>query len=212
MNEDGDIINSEQFFGESMGDERNILYNLPPTELGYHLLHIAPGVLKNYISTGYIHPTAIIYPNVKIGNNFYIGAYSVIGGPPEHREYWDREYKGVVIGDNVRISNHVTIDAGTQRNTVIGDNSVILAHAHIGHDAILSDAITVSCGAKVGGECEIGEYTNIGLNASVHQRIKIPNNCMIGANAFIGKTLQMEPGNKYVGVPARYLGPNTKKQ
>ena len=25
----------------------------------------------------------------------YIGAYSVIGGPPEHREYWNGKYKGV---------------------------------------------------------------------------------------------------------------------
>jgi acyl-[acyl carrier protein]--UDP-N-acetylglucosamine O-acyltransferase len=27
----------------------------------------------------YIHPTAIIYPNVKIGKDVYIGAYCIIG-------------------------------------------------------------------------------------------------------------------------------------
>ena len=159
----------------------------------------------------FIHPTAIIYSNVKIGANVYIGAYCVIGGPPEHREYWNGEYWGVVLGDNVRISNHVTIDAGTERDTIIGSGSIILAHAHVGHDAIIEEGVTVSCGAKIGGECRIGEYTNIGLNASIHQRVAVPSGCMIGANAFVGKTTEMEPNSKYVGVPAKYLGPNIKR-
>lgn len=166
---------------------------------------------NEYTDSSYIHPTAIVYPNVKLGRNVYIGAYSVIGGPPEHREYWDKEYKGVIIGNNVRISNHVTIDAGCTNNTTIGVGSIILAHAHIGHDCSIGYKVTISCAALIGGYSSISNNCNIGLGAILHQYSVIPEGCMIGANAFIGKTLVMEPNSKYVGVPARYLSPNIKK-
>ena len=162
-------------------------------------------------SNVFIHPTAIVYPNVKIGKNLYIGAYSVIGGPPEHREYWNEEYSYVIIEDDVRISNHVTIDSGCTHPTRISKGSIILAHAHIGHDAYIGNYVTIACGAKIGGHCIIENKCNIGLNASIHQFKTIPTGCMIGANAFVGKTLIMEPNSKYVGVPARYLSPNIKK-
>lgn len=162
-------------------------------------------------TNNFIHPTAIIYPNVKIGNNVYIGAYSVIGGPPEHREFWDGEYKGVIIEDNVRISNHVTIDAGCTQNTYISKGCILLKGSHVGHDAFIGDNTTLSCNALVGGYSQISYGCNLGLGSVIHQNVVVPPGCMIGANAFVGKTTKTEPNNKYVGVPARYLGPNIKK-
>lgn len=159
----------------------------------------------------FIHHTAIIYPNVKLGKNIYIGCYSIIGGPPEHRDFWDKEYKSVVIGDNTRISNHVTIDAGTTQDTIIGKNCILLAHSHIGHDCMVSDNVTISCGALVGGHCVIEASCNLGLNSVIHQKITIPQGVMIGASAFVGKTLKMEPYRKYAGVPARDIGTNLIK-
>lgn len=159
----------------------------------------------------YIHPTAIVEDNVRIGKNVRIEAYSRIGGPPEHREYWDGDYMGVTIGDNVVISNHVTIDAGCTKHTEIGNGCILLKGAHCGHDSILEEGVTLSCYAIIGGYSVIKKGTNVGLGAICHQNVTVPENCMIGANSFIGKTTQMEPGNKYVGVPAKYLSPNIKK-
>jgi UDP-N-acetylglucosamine acyltransferase len=73
----------------------------------------------------YIHPTAIIYPNVKVGNNVYIGAYCIIGAPPEWKGH-EQDSKGVIIGDNVRNTGHVTIDSGAIEPTRIGDNCYIM--------------------------------------------------------------------------------------
>lgn len=64
----------------------------------------------------YIHPTAVIHPNAKIGANTSIGPYCVIG---EH----------VTIGDNCDLKSHVVIDG----HTTMGDNCRVFPFASLGH-------------------------------------------------------------------------------
>lgn len=154
-----------------------------------------------------IHPTVVIGPNVEMGDNNYIGPFCIIGFPAEHRGYWPTSGK-VVIGNNCIITGLVTIDAGTENTTVIGNDVMLMKHSHVGHDASIGNKVMISPGAKIGGHAVIGEGCNIGLNASIHQRQIIKEGCMIGANAFVSKTLVTEPYSKYAGVPARCIGKN----
>jgi UDP-N-acetylglucosamine acyltransferase len=154
----------------------------------------------------FIHPTAIIGDNVILGDNNYIGAYCIIGDPAEHKKYWDKEIGKVYIGDNNIITGLVTIDAGTKDITTIANNCFIMKHAHIGHDCIIQDNVTISCGAKIGGHSIIKAYSNIGLNAVLHQFTTIERGCMIGASAFI--KCATEEFSKYAGVPAKKIGTN----
>lgn len=156
-----------------------------------------------------IHPTAVIADNVTIEEDVYIGPLCVIGFPAEWKG--QTENKGVIIKRGTVLTGLVTVDAGVERPTVIGEGCFLMKHSHIGHDAIICDNVTISCGAKIGGDCIVMENTTIGLNAVIHQRVMIPHGCMIGASSFVGKTLDMEPFGKYVGVPARWLGQNIKK-
>ena len=153
-----------------------------------------------------IHPTAIIGDNVILGDNNYIGPYCIIGEPAEHKKYWNKEIGKVIIGDNNIITGLVTIDAGTEHPTIINNCCFIMKHAHIGHDCIIWDNVTISCGAKIGGHSIIHEYSNIGLNAVLHQFATILRGCMIGASAFFKGTT--EEFTKYAGVPARKIGDN----
>jgi UDP-N-acetylglucosamine acyltransferase len=154
----------------------------------------------------FIHPTAIIGDNVILGDNNYIGAYCIIGDLAEHKKYWLQPKGKVIIGNGNMITGLVTIDAGTEDITTIGDNCFIMKHAHIGHDCQIKDNVTISCGAKIGGHSIIKEYSNIGLNAVLHQFTIIEQGCMIGASAFIkGST---EEFSKYAGVPAKKIGKN----
>ena len=156
-----------------------------------------------------IHPTAIIYPNVKIGKGNTIGAYCIIGSPAEWK---GKEGEGnVIIGNNNVITGLVTIDSGVGNPTIIGDNCYIMKHCHIGHDAVICDNTTLSCGAKIGGHTIIAKDCNIGLNAVIHQKLIIPEGCMIGASSFVGKKSKLKPKHKYAGVPVRELGENIRK-
>ena len=155
----------------------------------------------------YIHPTAIIYPNVIIEPNVYIGAYCIIGAPAEWKGH-EEENGGVLIMEGSRLTGLVTVDAGTMRRTVIGSNCYLMKHSHVGHDVIVSSDSTISCGAKIGGHTIIEPRCNIGLNAVIHQKLDIPEGCMIGASAFVGKKSILKPFHKYAGVPVRELGEN----
>lgn len=180
----------------------------------------------------YIHPTAVIGSNVKMGKGNYIGPHCIIGFPAEHKSYWIKENLDytyylngkintipsyliktgeVIIGDNNVFTGLVTIDAGTEKPTTIGNNCWFLKHSHVGHDAEIGDEVTISCGAKVGGHCIIHSRSNIGLNATIHQWVRVPEGCMIGMNAAVTKKLEMFPFRKYAGVPAKDIGENQPK-
>jgi len=166
--------------------------------------------MTDYINAreNYIHPTALIGPNVKIGTGNHFGPYCIIGWPAEHKSFWGKKNGAVEIGDDNIFTGHITIDAGTEHPTTIGNGVWMLKHSHVGHDAVIGDKATISCGAKVGGHAIIGPGTNIGLNACIHQWVDVPAGCMIGMNAAVTKKLEMEPFRKYAGVPAKDIGSN----
>lgn len=160
-----------------------------------------------------IHKTAILFAGVVLGSNNYIGPYCIIGGPCESRKNWNPENPGKVIiwNDNI-FTGHVTIDAGMESATIINSGTFWMKHSHAGHDVVVGNGVTVSCGAKIGGHARIRQGTNIGLNAVIHQRVEIPEKCMIGMGAVITKRTILKPGFKYAGNPAKELGENIIKQ
>ena len=108
-----------------------------------------------------IHPTAIIDPGAKIGNDVEIGPYCVI-------------YADVEIGDGCWLQNHVTIDGPTK----IGKDNRFYAYASIGQRTqdlkysggptylIVGDgntfreSVTVNRGTSPGDETRIGSHNN----------------------------------------------------
>jgi UDP-N-acetylglucosamine acyltransferase len=157
-----------------------------------------------------IHPTAQIADNVIIEDDVYIGPLCVIGFPPEWKGR-EGDAKGVIIKKGARLTGLVTVDSGADKPTIIGENCYLMKHSHVGHDAILEEGVTLSCGAKIGGHSIIRKGTNIGLNVVIHQKLDIPEGCMIGASAFVGKKSVLKPYYKYAGVPVKELGPNVKR-
>lgn len=157
-----------------------------------------------------IHPTAVIYPNVKLGLHVYIGANCIIGAPAEDKNNWGKEGQGVIIGDNVIINGNVTIDAGTVQPTQIENSSFIMKGVHIGHDAIIRQGATLSPHVLIGGHSIVGANTNMGMGAIVHQRCEVPHGCMIGMGTIVTKSSKLEPNNCYIGSPARYLRSNIR--
>jgi UDP-3-O-[3-hydroxymyristoyl] glucosamine N-acyltransferase len=82
-----------------------------------------------------IHPTAVIHPTVKLGNDVYIGPYVVI--QPE-----------VEIGDNVVIHPHVVIYPQAK----IGDRTTLHAHCTIHERSQIGADCVIHSGAAIGAE------------------------------------------------------------
>jgi UDP-3-O-[3-hydroxymyristoyl] glucosamine N-acyltransferase LpxD len=110
---------------------------------------------------------------------------------------------GVVIEDGVVIHNNVCIDRAVTGNTMIGEGSKIDNLVHVAHGVRVGRRCLVVAGVVLGGRCEIGDYTFIGMNASVKQHCKVGRNCVIGSGAVVTKDI---PDNQiWVGNPAKYL-------
>jgi len=153
----------------------------------------------------------VIHEDAIIGNDNYFASHSVIGSAPEHRDAIENNYKhqykflDVIIGDNNRINEFVTINAGAFRHTRVGDSNFILRGAHIGHDTIIGNDNTISCNALIGGHSEIENNCNLGLNSVLHQFSYMGEGAMLGMSAVVTKKKMLLPYNIYVGNPARQL-------
>ncbi len=163
----------------------------------------------------YIHKTALIGPNVILGRNNYIGPYSIIGFPAEHKTFWGEnmrpKFGKVIIGDNNIITSHVTIDAGTENITLVGNDCWILKGAYVGHDCNIEDNVTLSAHVLLGGHSIVMEGVNMGLGSMCHQRSIIGSYSMVGMGSVITKKSTILPFDTVIGKPARFLKRNIQK-
>lgn len=148
-----------------------------------------------------IHSTAIIHDCVEMGKNNTIGAYTIIGGDGEIRGVHD--FKGkVIIGDNNKISELVTIQRPERETeTRIGNNNIIMAHCHLGHDSQIGDNCEISTHSILGGYTKIGDNVKIKLNCTIRNRKTIGSGSLIG----MGSNVVTDIGENevWMGNPAR---------
>ena len=158
-----------------------------------------------------IHKTAIIYPGVVIEENVEIGAYCIIGAPPEHLKHYKEESKGVIIRKGTILTGHVTIDAGIHSPTIIGNNCFIMKGVHIGHDGEIGNDCVISAHACLAGHVKVGNHSNIGIGVNIHQFSLIGGGSMVGMGSNVTKKSIVRPFHKVVGSPAKSIGINEHK-
>jgi len=135
-----------------------------------------------------IHKTAIVYPNVKLGKGNVIGAYCVIGSNGEIRGVKQSDFKGsVIIGDNNVISELVTIQRPKDLGSItsIGDNNIIMAHSHIGHDAKIGNDCELCTGTIIGGYASILDGAIIKLGSTIRNRKTVGVDSLVGMGSVV---------------------------
>ncbi|MBF0657472.1 hypothetical protein IPZ60_01820 [Psychrobacter sp. NG25] len=156
-----------------------------------------------------IHPSAVVNENVVLGDNIYIGPNCTIGFPAEYKAEFGKDSNYTVkIEDNVVLTGNVTVDAGSCRDTVIGESSFLMKAAYIAHDVIIGKQSIISAHVCLGGHVAVGDFVNIGMGAIVHPRQKIGSYSMIGMGTVITKKAKVLPGRIYAGNPSKEIGVN----
>jgi UDP-N-acetylglucosamine acyltransferase len=150
---------------------------------------------------------AQVIGNTEIGKNCQIFSYAVLGSIPQDLKYKE-EKSYLVIGDNNRIREFVTVNPGTKEDslTAVGNNNLIMAYSHIAHDCKIGNDNILANGATLAGYVEIEDRVVIGGLVAVHQF------CRLGSFSIVGgcsKVVQdIPPYSMCDGHPAKIRGVN----
>src|SRR5215831_2146959 len=87
------------------------------------------------------------------------------------------------LGENCFILEDNTI----QPFVSIGNNVTLWSGNHIGHDSVIRDHVFIASHIVVSGHVDVGEYSFIGVNATLRNSIKIAPRTLVGAGAVIMK-------------------------
>ena len=128
-----------------------------------------------------IDPHVMIESNASIGRDCVVLAGAVIGGAPQDKKFHGED-SFVRIGDNNIIRECVTIHraSGDGEATVLGDNNMLMAYCHVGHNCKLGDSITMANYVGISGHVLIEDKVVFGGFVGVHQKVRIGKLAMVG--------------------------------
>ncbi len=173
-----------------------------------------------------IGPYCIIEDNVIIGNNTKIDAFTiikeyseigqnnhifsncVIGEIPQDKKFSGEKTK-LIIGNNNVIREFCTLNRGTidLGTTTIGNECLLMAYVHIGHDCIVRNNIILANGVQLGGHVMIDDFAIVGGLTPVHQFCKIGEHSLVGGGLRVVQDIP--PFIVANGQPLRFSGINS---
>lgn len=110
-----------------------------------------------------------------------------------------------ILGEDVEIGEGSIICAGcvVTTNIKLGKHTHLNLLSTVGHDTQIGDFFTTAPGAKISGNCSIGDRVYFGTNASVKQKITICDDVTIGLNSGVVKDIDQK--GIYVGLPVKKI-------
>ena len=165
------------------------------------LIH-STAIIGNKVELGSnvrIGPYSVIEDNVQIGNNSNIKNFVTIckntiigkdceifhncsiGEIPQDLKF-EGEKTMTIIGNRNKIRESVTINRGTKAlgETRVGDDCLLMAYSHVGHDSVIGNNVVMANMATLGGHVILNDWVSLGGGVLVHQF------CQLGTQVFIG--------------------------
>jgi len=174
----------------------------------------------------YVHPTALIGPNVHLAAGVKIGPYAIITGTvsvdegtriyPHATIGFPAESVGtriphgiISIGKNCEIREFVTVHASKYPNgeTRIGDNAYIMNYCHVSHDVILENNVIMINNVQLGGHTYVEHHAFLMANSATHQFSRIGQYTSLAP--FSGIRQDLPPFCMFNGTPAGFAGLNS---
>ena len=118
-----------------------------------------------------------------------------------------------LVDPSVRVPSSCSVGAGSivlagavlTADVTVGRHVVLMPHVTLTHDDDVDDFATLCAATTLGGGVHVGARAYLGMASSVRQGLEVGDDAVLGMGAVL--TRDLPPGETWVGVPARELGP-----
>jgi UDP-N-acetylglucosamine acyltransferase len=124
----------------------------------------------------------VLEGKTRVGVRNRVYSFACLGVAPQDLKYRG-EPTALEIGDDNTIRESVTISRGTRGGggtTRVGNQCLIMAYTHIGHDSTIGNHCILANGATLAGHVTVEDHASVGALCPVHQF------CRIGKHAYVG--------------------------
>lgn len=155
----------------------------------------------------HIGPNVTIYAGTRLAGGVRVFPGAVVGGEPQDLKYRG-EYTTTEIGAKTTIREYVTVNRGTAAagKTVVGENCLLMAYAHVAHDCVLGNNIVIANNVNLAGHVELEDYVIIEGQVGVQQFVKIGKHSFIAGGSLVRKSVP--PYVRAAREPLSYIGVN----
>jgi UDP-N-acetylglucosamine acyltransferase len=162
----------------------------PSARLGKCVRVAACAVVGDDVELGdgcVLEPHAVVKGPSKFGRNNHFHSFCIVGGDPQDYTYTGQKV-WLEVGDANEFREFCTVHRGTLKGdgtTRMGSHSLIMAYAHIGHDCLIGDHVTLINGSQLAGHSHVEDYATLSSFVLVHQFTRIGCHSYIGAGTII---------------------------
>lgn len=134
------------------------------------------GMIPVVHPTSFVHPTAVLIGDVRIGPGCYIGPGASLRA----------DFSSVIIGAGVNIQDYCILHGTPGFHTTVEDNG------HVGHGSVVHG-------------CTIRRNALVGMSSSIYDGAEVGENAIIAAMAFVPAGAKIPPGTLAAGIPAKVI-------
>jgi len=170
----------------------------------------AYAVIRDHVTIGEgtrIGPHVVIEEWTRIGRGCRAYPGVVLGGTPQDWHFRG-ERSHLVIGNRVVFREYVTVSraTGEDEETVIGDDTQMLAYSHVGHNCRVGRGVVLTNGVQISGHVVIEDRAVFGGMSGAIQFVRVGTLAMVGGMTRVDKDIP--PYMLVTGDPHRIVATN----
>jgi UDP-N-acetylglucosamine acyltransferase len=156
----------------------------------------------------WIGPNSSVMYGARIGKKCRIFPSAVVSGIPQDLKFVGEDTTAE-IGDNTTVREGSTVNRGTASagKTVVGENCLLMAYSHVGHDCVIGNHCIIGNNSGLAGEVVVDDWAILSGGTLVHQFSHIGAHVMIGGGSRV--RIDVPPFIKADREPLSYLGLNS---
>lgn len=124
----------------------------------------------------------VVQGRTTLGEDNVVHPFAVLGGAPQDLKYKGEETQ-LVVGNRNSIRESVTLNIGTDGGggiTKLGDDNLLMAYVHLGHDTIVGNRTVIANSCQIAGHVLIEDWAIIGGLSGVSQFVRVGAHCYVG--------------------------------